>query len=134
MKRQVGYDYNSDFSSDTTLTCVEIPFWAYKKASQGQIVIPQTPSIMTATAGNLLSNLGLKSGSFFAPADLELDSRFELVAEWTDYRLTKENMIKDVVSEKLLLWTTDLGYHYKSTFKSLALQSTTFQKAWSFLE
>jgi hypothetical protein len=118
LKRKVRYDYDGDFSSDRNLSCVEIPFWAYKKASGGILSVPSRPSILTANARNLLSGMGFKSGPVFAPADIEVDPRFELVAEWTDFRFAKENMIKDVVSEKLLHWTTFLGYRYANNLKA----------------
>ncbi len=74
---------------------------------------------MLATKTNLLSELNLKSGDFFSPSDMELDSRFELIAEWTDFRFTKSNMLKDIVSEKLVDWTTLHNMRYSWSFTSI---------------
>lgn len=126
--RHVDYDYNSNFNSDRSLTCIEIPYWSYKIASQSNVILPQYPSQMTATSRNLLSSLGLKNGDFFGPSDMEIDPRFDLVADWTDHRFLKDNFLKDIVSTKLIEWTTKLNYIYDETFSSFILKSRMVKK------
>ncbi|MBC7371402.1 MAG: hypothetical protein H7326_07555, partial [Bdellovibrionaceae bacterium] len=39
--RKIPYDYKMDFEDDQQMSCVEVPTYAYKKASEGKMKVPQ---------------------------------------------------------------------------------------------
>lgn len=66
--------------------------------------------------------LGLQVEKTFAPADVEIDPRIELMAEWTDYHRIPEARRWDMALTKMFQWMEVGGYSLKQNeaFKSLA--------------
>ncbi len=114
--KKIHYDYKLDFKHDETMSCAEVSQVAYRTASQGSIEIPEFPTVIHE-GQNLLDNLAIKGGETFSPGDLEIDSRFELVAEFRDLRLTRDSRIKDAILTRMLAWM-DQGYRIVPTTKA----------------
>ena len=93
----IPYDYQLDFSKNDTLSCEEVAFDSYKTASGGSFTIPEAPSLIKFQNTDLTSRVGMKKGRMMMPADMEVDSRFEIVLDWTDYRIIRDSWRKDVM-------------------------------------
>jgi hypothetical protein len=49
----------------------------------------------------------------FAPADIELEPDFDLIAEWQDYRVTSRLRLQDLLMDRLFLWMEQHDYRFK---------------------
>ena len=56
------------------------------------------------TNRDFFDRIGVTAEQTFAPGDIDLDPRFDLVAEWQDYRLTSTLRLQDMLMTKLLEW------------------------------
>lgn len=93
----IPYDYQLDFSKNDTLSCEEVAFDSFKTASGGSFTIPEAPSLIKFTRTDLMNRVGMKKGRMMMPADMEVDSRFDIVLDWTDYRIIRDSWRKDVM-------------------------------------
>lgn len=93
----IPYDYQLDFSDNKTLSCEEVAFDSFKTASGGTFSIPEAPSLIKFSNEDLNRRVGMKKGRMMMPADMEVDSRFEVVLDWTDYRIIRDSWRKDVM-------------------------------------
>ena len=116
-QNRIQYDYALDFQNHDTMSCAEVSQVAFLNASQGAFQLPERPSFLTH-GKDLLKNLGVKEGKTFTPGDLEMDSRFEVVGEWRDLRLTRDSRLKDSILTKILEWMDKDGYALHHSFKS----------------
>jgi hypothetical protein len=116
LKKRIHYDYKLDFHDDETMSCAEVAQVAFRTAARKAIEIPEFPTVIHE-GQNLLDNLAIKGGETFSPGDLEVDSRFEIVAEFRDLRLTRDSRIKDAILTQMLAWM-DQGYRIFPTMKA----------------
>ena len=83
------------------MTCIEIPYAAYELASNKKLILPQISSELRLSKPDILSGLNIKPGKIFSPFNIETDDRFEMVLDWTDYRLTQDQRNKDAILAKI---------------------------------
>lgn len=120
--RHIPYDYVQDFASNDHLSCEEIAYDAFNTASRGAFVIPSNASAIELKDEQFLKSAGLRNGPMMVPADMEVDPRFEIVLDWTDYRLVRDSWRKDAVLHELLRWINDEHYVMHNTFKAKAAE------------
>jgi hypothetical protein len=116
---QLPYDYKMDFEDESQMSCVEVPTYAYKKASEGKIKIPLYPAHLVLENEEFLSQLGMKKGPLITPDDLETDPRFDLILDWKDPRLVRDSRQKDAVLAEIVRWLGDLRYEFHDSSRSL---------------
>lgn len=109
-KRNIKYDYDQDFSNNTAMSCEEVAFDAFKTASKGQMIIPAASAQVLLKDKKMLKAMGLHQGEMMFPADMEVDPRFEIVLDWTDYRLIRDNWRKDAIMSEVFRWVNEEGY------------------------
>jgi hypothetical protein len=74
------------------------------------------------TTNNLMSDiLGMPISQTFAPADLEIDPRVEIVAEWRKFQDIQASRYHDMIVSKVFQWLEDGGYRFRDTGVSEAL-------------
>jgi hypothetical protein len=95
--------------------CSKVIVLGFERASRGQFIpgkywnrLPQQ------TNGEFLSMLGVTANDTFLPSDLEVDTRFDIVADWRDYRVTPDLRIRESVSYALFDWIENEGYRFRS--------------------
>ncbi len=113
---RLRYDYALDFTNHDTYSCAEVSQVAFEWADPS-FHIPERASNLSHGL-NLLQNLGVKPGATFTPGDLESDSRFEIVAEWRDLRITRDSRIKDTILSKVFEWMDNKAFKLQPTLKS----------------
>jgi hypothetical protein len=116
----IPYDYDLDFTDNTKLSCEEVAFDSFKTVSNGTFLLPETMSEVTMTDHDFLKRLGLKTGKMMVPADMETDSRFDIVLDWTDYRLMRDSWRKDAVLGEMVRWIVDYKYSIYENLTSAA--------------
>lgn len=116
--KKIRYDYKMDFDDASEMSCVEVPVYSYKRASNGQMDIPLYPAQVEHRNEKFLKSLGIKKGNFITPDDLETDPRFELVLDWSDPGLIRDSRYKDAVLSEVVRWSDQLGYQFHESFKT----------------
>lgn len=119
-KKTIPYDYKLDFTDNSKLSCEEIAYDAFKQTSDGQIILPENLSQVQLKDTAFLNKIGVKSGALMMPADLEVDSRFEIVLDWTDYKIIRDSIRKDAVMGEMFHWMNEYNYKIHNNFRSLA--------------
>ena len=100
----IPYDYQLDFSDNSKLSCEEVAYDSFKEVSNGKVLLPEVMSKITMNDESFLKRIGIKKGIMMVPTDMETDSRFDIVLDWTDYRLSRDSWRKDVVLGELFRW------------------------------
>ena len=126
---KIYYDYALDFNNHDTMSCAEVAQFAFSKAGDElntPFNLPERPSTLTHGL-DLLKRLGVKPGSTFTPGDLEYDSRFEMIAEFHDLRLTLDSRLRDAIMTKALAWMDNENAVLHPSFKSKLAQGLIFK-------
>jgi hypothetical protein len=105
----IYYDYGLNFDDHSTMSCVELIQVAFLNGSNGEFKLPERPSTMSR-GRDLLTRLGVTPGNTFTPGDLEYDSRFDMVGEYRDLRMTRDSRLKDSILTKMLEWMDQEHY------------------------
>ncbi|MBI4803389.1 MAG: hypothetical protein HY796_12795 [Elusimicrobia bacterium] len=109
LEKNVPYDYSLNSDDDSALYCTEIAATGFKMA--GQIKVPlQMSRLPGAGRSAMYSNIGIAGPSVFLPQDLEVDPRFEVMTEWTDYSKISELNEVDAVYGKMAQWMDRENY------------------------
>jgi hypothetical protein len=116
----IHYDYKQDLSDDTAMTCEEIAYDAFKVASHNQFILPWMPSEVGLKDPKFLKNAGLQPGLNMLPADMEVDPRFDIVLDWTDYRIMRDSSRKDAIMQEVVRWINEEGYVMHNSAKATA--------------
>lgn len=113
-KNNIRYDFAMDDADDGSFFCSEVAAYAYKKASQGKVVLPLHRSSVTKFRGTgYVEALGLKRDSIFAPGDMEVDTRFEMVGEYRHWPLLRQVRMQDAVLSSVYGWMIEKGYRFR---------------------
>ncbi len=122
-KKFIPYDYTLDFEDNTKLSCEEVAFDSFKQVSEGKFIIPEMMSNITMDDESFLKRIGIKKGQMMVPADMETDTRFDIVLDWTDYRLMRDSWRKDAVLGEMFRWITDNNYKIHENLTSIAAKA-----------
>ena len=114
----IPYDYDLNFQDNSKLSCEEIAYDGLKTLTNGQMIIPENPSTVFLKDEAFLKKIGMKSGAMMVPTDMETDSRFEIVFDWTDYKIIRDSWRKDAVMGEFFRWMNDYGYIVQDSFRS----------------
>ena len=117
---RIPYDYVLNFNDNSKLSCEEIAYDAFKTVTSGKMIIPENLSQVDLKDQEFLEQIGIKAGPLMMPIDLEIDSRFEIVLDWTDYRVIRDSIRKDAVMGEVFHWMNDHQYKLHSSMRSIA--------------
>ena len=116
-KNPIKYDYELNFDDPKTMSCAEVSQVAFDMASDGKVKLPFYPNVIEG-ARSLTDRLKIAQGPTYEPGDMEIDPRFELVAEFRDLRLTRDSRQKDAIMTAMFQWMDKNDYVLKDNFKS----------------
>lgn len=112
-KQGIRYDFAMNDDDYSTLFCSEVIRYAYDMASGGKFIVPKYRSTMTKFKGtDYPKNLGVTKSTLFAPYDVEVDPRFDFVAEYRYFPLLRQVRMQDSVLQSVYSWMTDKGYEF----------------------
>ncbi|WP_413568563.1 YiiX/YebB-like N1pC/P60 family cysteine hydrolase [Bdellovibrio sp. HCB117] len=112
-KKGIRYDFAMDDDDYSTIFCSEVIRMAYDKASNGRFMVPKYRSGATKFKNtDYLKSLGVSKTSLFAPYDIEVDPRFDFVAEYRWYPLLRQVRMQDAVLQSIYSWMIEKGYEY----------------------
>lgn len=110
-KGNIDYDFGFDSEDSEKLFCSEVVAHAFKEVTQGKIEIPFYASRLDQRKQAFVKRLGIEVKESFIPADIEIDPRFTLVAEWRNAQKMTESLKKDAVIRAMYQWTEEESYH-----------------------
>lgn len=113
----IRYDFAMNDDDYSSMFCSEVVEYAYDKASNGKLIIPKFRSLVTKFEGtDYLKSLGVTKKTLFAPYDLEVDPRFDFVAENRHYPLLRQVRMQDAVLQSVYDWMIEKKYVYNKSF------------------
>jgi hypothetical protein len=110
---RILYDFTMELDIYHLLFCSKLVRLAFAMASSGAYMLPTYPTQIDMKNRDFLDRIGVSASRTFAPGDLELETDFDVVAEWCDYRVTSELRLKDMVMTKLFAWMEEDGYRFE---------------------
>jgi hypothetical protein len=116
----IDYDFGFNMNDHRKLFCSEVIRAGYEFASSGSFLVPAYPSKFTATNRDLFERMGIQERESFLPEDIEMDPRFELLAEWRNFQTLGSAIRKDAILTALYDWMEHHHYHFDpSAFDSV---------------
>jgi hypothetical protein len=102
----VPYDFHMNLKDPSEIFCSEMGYVAYHSVG---VELPEFPTTLEAR-NDVVTTLGITQLVNFAPGDLELDTRFQPIAEWRDYRKVHDVRYKDAALSAMFRWMKDRNY------------------------
>lgn len=129
--KRILYDFTMRLDDSRELFCSKLVRLAYAKGSANEVRLPKYPTRIYMKNGDFLKRIGVACEQTFAPADIDLESSFDLVAEWQDYRETSNIRLQDFTMDKLFEWMETHDLRFRETLPirlvaSLGRWSSTF--------
>ncbi|NOT70078.1 MAG: hypothetical protein HOP09_01985 [Hyphomicrobium sp.] len=113
--RRIHYDFSMQLDDGRNFFCSKLVRYAFTKGSNGTCVLPRYPTQIAMKNRDFLDRIGVKAEMTYAPADIDIESAFDLVAEWQDYRETSNIRLQDFTMDKLFEWMERDGLHFEET-------------------
>jgi hypothetical protein len=110
--KKIPFDYYTDTLHHERVWCGEVAYWAYDEASNHAVLLPQYKNSIDWKNLGFLEAFKIKNGEAYEAADLEVDSRFDVVLEHRDWELIQDNRYKDAILREVLRWQDDYGYRF----------------------
>ena len=111
--RHIPYDFTMRLKGRRTLFCAKLVAQAYADATGGAMQLPMFKTRFDKRNKAFFKSIGVRTKQTFAPGDIDLDPRFDLVAEWQDYRLTPLLRRQDMIMTKFFEWMETRGYAFE---------------------
>lgn len=113
--KRILYDFSMRTDETRNLFCSKLVRLAFEQASGGRFILPTYPTRIVCKNRDFLDRVGVAADMTFAPADIDMESGFDLVAEWQDYRETANIRLQDFTMDKLFEWMERYNYRFEET-------------------
>jgi Permuted papain-like amidase enzyme, YaeF/YiiX, C92 family len=113
--KRILYDFTMRTDDTRNLFCSKLVRLAYERGSFGMFILPTYPTHIASKNRDFLDRVGVATDLTFAPADIDMESGFDLVAEWQDYRDTAGIRLQDFTMDKLFEWMEKYNYRFEET-------------------
>lgn len=113
--KRILYDFSMRTDDTRNLFCSKLVRLAYEQGSFGMFKLPTYPTKIARKNKDFLDRVGVATDLTFAPADIDMESGFDLVAEWQDYRETAGIRLQDFTMDKLFEWMERFNYRFEET-------------------
>ncbi len=115
----IPYDFAMEDDDHSQLFCSEVIRYAYKLASNNSYQVPLfKTSFSKLIDSDFMHAMGVTAKETFAPADIELDHRFEVVAEFRTIKNLRKVRMQDVILTSIYHWIEYDGYEFKFNLSS----------------
>jgi hypothetical protein len=143
--QRVGYNFGMDMNIESTLFCSQIVSYGLKNAcnqpgvkcesfpeigNDGVNIFPLVQSEIVTKDNGFAKLLNLTIDKTFAPADAEVEPRFEMIAEWRDVSYASYTRLQDMAMTKLFQLMEQGKYEFieSSELKAFADVTTKMLK------
>ncbi|MDG0816871.1 YiiX/YebB-like N1pC/P60 family cysteine hydrolase [Bdellovibrio svalbardensis] len=107
------YDFAMDDSNYDKVFCAEVIRYAYDKASNGALIVPKFRShVSKFKGGPYPKSLGVTKDTLFTPYDIEVDPRFDFVAEGKYYPALRQVRMQDSILQSIYSWMIEKNYTF----------------------
>ena len=110
--KRIWYDFTMELEGEAELFCSKLVRLAFERASDGKVLLPTFNTRFDMKNRDFVDRIGVTARETFAPADIELEPDFDIVAEWQDYRVTSRLRLQDLLMDKLFAWMDEHGYRF----------------------
>jgi hypothetical protein len=110
---RIWYDFSMELKGEKELFCSKLVRLAFARASDGAVQLPTFTTRFDMVNRDFMDRIGVTARETFAPGDIELESDFDIVAEWQDYRVTSRLRLQDLLMDKLFWWMDEYGYKFR---------------------
>ena len=111
--KTIRYDFAMNDSDYSSLFCSEVAKFAYDKASEGKFILPYYRSLMTKFKDHAYpKSMGVNQTTLFSPHDIEVDPRFDFIAEYRHRPLLRQVRMQDAVLQSVYNWMEQKGYSF----------------------
>jgi hypothetical protein len=111
--RRIWYDFTMALEGYKQLYCSKLVRLAFLMGSRGDVSLPAYTTRLDMKNRDFLDRVGVSTFETFAPGDFEIDPRFDVVAEWADYRVTSSLRNQDMIATKLFEFMEDHNYKFE---------------------
>jgi hypothetical protein len=132
-KRKIGYDFEMDIAEPNKMICAEVSYHAYRAASGNTFNLPESNSLVSKKLAGFVKKVGMKADIILSPRDMELDSRFEMIAEFKDYRILRDLRYRDAILSKIYQWMMDEQYELHNDILTGTLEYVAWPSRNTFL-
>lgn len=116
--RNVPYDFGmvmDGAGAGAELFCSEVASLGFQIASGGRLRLPRYRTLLHMRNDAFLRAIGVAAEASFAPSDLEVETRFALVAEWRNLAKTQRSRMTDAVITHIYAAMEEKGYMLRNT-------------------
>lgn len=113
---RIWYDFSMELDGYRELFCSKLVREAFDLATEGKVMLPTFTTRFDMKNRDFVDRIGVTAKETFAPADIELEPDFDLVAEWRDFRVTSRLRLQDLLMDKLFAWMDEYGYRFNEDF------------------
>ncbi|MGZ3660524.1 MAG: YiiX/YebB-like N1pC/P60 family cysteine hydrolase [Bdellovibrionota bacterium] len=109
------YDFHMNLTEHSTLFCTELVSWAYELATAKlgrHVALPLFPSHISMRNRDFLNATGMNARVGFLPIDMDVDTRFDLVAEWRDFSQMRTMRHHEQIIDAEFSWMNRLDYTF----------------------
>jgi hypothetical protein len=114
--KRIWYDFTMELQGEKEFFCSKLVRIAFARASGGAVLLPTFNTRFDMVNRDFVDRIGVTARETFAPADIELEPNFDVVAEWQDYRVTSRLRLQDLLMDKLFWWMDEYGYKFREDF------------------
>lgn len=113
--RRIRYDFSMQLDKGRNFFCSKLVRYAFEKGSNGRYRMPRYMTAIAMKNRDFLDRIGVTAEQTYAPADIDIESAFDIVAEWQDYRETSNIRLQDFTMDKLFEWMDGYGLRFHET-------------------
>jgi len=128
-KGNILYDFAFSMNDGgDKLFCSETISHAYEVVSNKDVMIPMFQSRLQLRKSSFVNDIGITADESFVPADMEIDPRFTVVAEWRDAARINDIHEKDAILQAMFAWVDSDNYKMQqgSSKKSLMYRNVAW--------
>ncbi len=119
--KKIPYNFSMNLNDESKLFCSQIAYLGFEKASAGRVKLNLFPTVLSSNYKQFFDDIGVTAKTTYAPGDIELDPRFEIVAEWRNFAKTRTLRNKDLILTKIFSWLDKGDLTYRVTRGEIAI-------------
>lgn len=113
---QIRYDFHMNDQNADEMFCSEVVQFAYRKASDNQMIVPMFKTDIShfnkMERKNWVRKMQIPYDHIFSPSDIDVDPRFEQVAEYRYIPDLRDRRIDDAVMSSMYSWMLQKDYSF----------------------
>lgn len=113
--RPIPYDFSMELGHYEMLFCSKLVRLAFAGATDGRMQLPTFPTNLDMHNRHFFNQIGVTAQQTFAPADIEMEPAFDVVAEWRDFRNTALIRNQDLVMDMIFHWMETEDVRFEET-------------------